>query len=46
MVRKYVNITGSYYDNLDKIVDWQDEMDRKQYDISHLVKSDYYLNDL
>ena len=46
MVRTYVDIIGDYYDNLDKIIDLQDEMDRRQYDISQIAKSVNYPNDL
>ena len=46
MVRTYVDITGDYYDNLDKIIDWVDEVDVRHYDISHLARSAHYLNDL
>ena len=46
MKRTYVDMVGEYYDNLDKLVDWQDEIDRRSYDISELVKSPGYLNSL
>ena len=46
MVRTYVDIVGEYYDNLDKIIDWKDEIDARYYDISHIVKLSRYPNDL
>ena len=44
MVRTYVDIVGEYYDNLEKIIDWQDEMDRRHYDISQFAKLADYPN--
>jgi len=32
MVRTYVDITGEYYDNLDRIIDWGEEIDLRLYD--------------
>jgi len=32
MKRTYVDITGDYYDNLDKCVDWGEEIDVRFYD--------------
>ena len=37
MKRTYVDITGDYYDNLDKIIEWGDEPDIKVYDQRFLV---------
>jgi len=31
-------IAGEYYNNDDKTIDWQYEMDRRRYDISHLAR--------
>jgi len=39
------DITGEY-NNVNKIIDWQYEMDKRHYDISQLVQSANYLNDL
>ena len=38
MIRTYVDITGEYYDNLDRIVDWGEEIDLRVYDPSNWVK--------
>jgi len=38
MIRTYVDITGEYYDNLDGIVDWGEEIDLRLYDPNHWVK--------
>jgi len=45
MKRTYVDYTGEYYDNLDKIIDLTNENDIRYYDISDLVKSAKYLNE-
>ncbi len=46
MKRTYVDITGDYYDNLDKCIDWGEEIDMRFYDLNSLVKSPNYLNSL
>jgi len=40
MKRTYADITGEYYDNLDKIIDLGDETDRRLYDPKRWVKED------
>jgi len=44
MKRTYVDIVGEYYDNLDKIIDWEYEVNKQYYDISELAKSANYPN--
>lgn len=44
MQRTYVDRIGAYYDNLDKVIDWQEEVDKRHYDISDLVRSANYPN--
>ena len=46
MTRTFVDIIGDYYDSLDKIVDWAEEIDIRHYDISQLSQSINYPNDL
>ena len=38
MKRTYVDITGDYYDNLDGIIDWGEEIDLRVYDPNSWVK--------
>jgi len=38
MVRTYVDITGDYYDNLDKILDLEEEMNIRIYDPKKWVR--------
>jgi len=38
MVRTYVDITSDYYDNLDRIIDWGEEIDLRVYDPNNWVK--------
>jgi len=38
MKRTYVDITGEYYDNLDGIIDWGEEIDLRAYDPNNWVK--------
>jgi len=40
------DIKGEHYNNVDNTVDWQYEMYKRHYDISQLVRSANYLNDL
>ncbi len=32
MNRAYLDIKGSYYDNLDKVIEWGEEIDNRYYD--------------
>jgi len=38
MIRTYADITGDYYDNLDRIIDWGEEIDIRVYDPKNLVR--------
>jgi len=38
MERTYVDITGEYYDNLDKILDLGEEINIRIYDPKHWIK--------
>ncbi len=40
MNRTYVDITGEYYDNLDGIIDWGNEIDLYFYDPKNVFQRD------
>ncbi len=40
MNRTYVDITGEYYDNLDGIIDWGNEINLRFYDSKNVFQRD------